>query len=336
MASVEWDFLQTQLHERKQRLEAAVAAAPQETSLTSLLREVDAALDRMKQGTYGLCEACHESIEKERLLADPLICYCIDHLTASQKRELEEELDLAARLQRELLPDQDLRWGGWEIHHHWEPLGQVSGDYCDIVTSSGDAGSLFFALGDVAGKGVAASMMMTQLHAMFRSLASVGLPLEQMVTLANRVFCENVISGQYATLVCGRACADGEVEIANVGHWPALVVRAGGVERVESAGVPLGMFCTKQYPSQKTRLAPGETLFLYTDGFVERRREDGQPALTAPVDEFGIERLTGLLCNHRLQPPAELARTCIGHLRAFAAGTPRHDDLTLMVLRRTG
>ena len=328
MASVEWDFLQSQLHERKQKLEAAVVAAPLEPALTSLLREVDAALDRMNQGTYGLCDFCHEAIEKERLLADPLICLCIDHLTTSQKRELEEDLELAARIQRELLPDQDFRWGGWEIHHHWEPRGQVSGDYCDIVAAEGESGNLFFALGDVAGKGVAASMMMTQLHAMFRSLASVGLPLEQMVTLANRVFCENVISGQYATLVCGRASRTGQVEIANVGHWPALVVRASGVERIESVGVPLGMFCTRQYPAQHIQIEPDETLFLYTDGFIESRSNGDT--------EFGIDRLAGLLCEHRALAPPELTRTCIGQLRAFAAGTPRHDDLTLMALRRTG
>jgi sigma-B regulation protein RsbU (phosphoserine phosphatase) len=328
MASVEWDFLQSQLHERQNRLQAAIAAAPQEAALTTLLREVDAALDRMNKGTYGLCDFCHEAIEKERLLADPLVCYCIDHLTDSQKRELEEDLGLAARIQRELLPDQDFRWGGWEIHHHWEPHGQVSGDYCDIVTADGDSGNLFFALGDVAGKGVAASMMMTQLHAMFRSLASLDMPLEQMVTLANRVFCENVISGQYATLVCGRASRNGQIEIANVGHWPALVVRASGVERVESVGVPLGMFCTRQYPAQKIQIEPGETLFLYSDGFIESR---GQADA-----EFGIERLAGLLREHRMLAPPALTRTCIGHLRDFAAGTPRHDDLTLMVLRRTG
>jgi sigma-B regulation protein RsbU (phosphoserine phosphatase) len=328
MASVEWDFLQSQLHDRQQRLQAAITAAPQDAALTELLQQVDAALERMEAGTFGLCDFCHEAIEKERLLADPLVRLCIDHLNEGQREELQRDLELAGRIQRELLPKQDLRWGGWEIHHHWAPRGIVSGDYCDLVAPEADAGNLFFALGDVAGKGVAASMMMTQLHAMFRSLASVGLPLEQMVTLANRVFCENVISGHYATLICGRASGNGEVELSNVGHWPALVVRAKDVERIESVGVPLGMFCTRQYPAQKIRLAPGETLFLYTDGLVESRDHAD--------DEYGIERLSGLLAEHRSLSPRELTETCIRNLRAFADGKPPHDDLTLMAMRRTG
>ena len=328
MASVEWEFLHSQLHERQHRLESAIATAPQDAALTELLQQVDAALERMSTGTYGLCDFCHEAIEKERLLADPLICLCIDHLNEKQKEELQRDLELAGRIQRELLPKQDLRWGGWEIRHHWEPRGIVSGDYCDLVAPESDTGCLFFALGDVAGKGVAASMMMTQLHAMFRSLASVGLPLEQMVTLANRVFCENVISGQYATLICGRASRTGEVELSNVGHWPALVVRGKNIEQIESVGVPLGMFCTRQYPAQKIQLAPGDTLFLYTDGLVESRdHADG---------EYGIERLSGLLAEHRSMSPQELTEACIRNLRAFSNGQPSHDDLTLMALRRVG
>ena len=95
MATQEVVFLHRQLEERKQRLEEAVAHAPQNGSLGSLLREVDSALQRMANGTYGLCETCHEPIEDDRLLADPLLCFCLDHLSKSQLDALQRDLELA-------------------------------------------------------------------------------------------------------------------------------------------------------------------------------------------------------------------------------------------------
>ena len=326
MGAISDPFLHAQLEERRQRLEAAVANAPENATLVHLLEEVDSALGRMEKGTYGLCENCHDSIEKERLIADPLVRYCLDHLTAEQQRALEEDLELAARIQRALLPPQDLRVGGWQIHYHYEPAGLVSGDYCDLIQPNGEAGGLLFLLGDVSGKGVAASMLMTHLHAMFRSLASVGLPLDQLVGLANRVFCESTLAGHFATLVCGRAAPSGEVEICNAGHLPTLWLRKGEVASIEATGVPLGMFCDGQYPVKRIKLSPGDTLFLYSDGLSETRDPSSS--------EYGASRLAKLVGEqHTLAPPA-LTAACLKDVQAFSAGTPRSDDLTIMVIRR--
>ena len=97
MATLEITFLHGQLEERKRRLETAITLAPQNSGLAGLLREVDSALDRMAKGSYGLCQECHESIEQDRLLADPLVRYCLDHLSDSQRAALQRDLDLAAR-----------------------------------------------------------------------------------------------------------------------------------------------------------------------------------------------------------------------------------------------
>ena len=239
MAMLEVGFLQEQLEERKRRLEVAVASAPQNSGLASLLREVDSALDRMAEGTYGLCLECHDSVEQDRLLADPLVRYCLDHLTQLERAALQRDLDLASQVQRNLLPQKGLRVGGWETSYHFAPVGAVSGDYCDLIPSDGQ---LLFLVGDVSGKGVAASMLMAQLHALFRSLSRMSLPLGQIVTHVNRFFCESALAGQYATLICGLAKPTGEVEIHNAGHCPAIVAGRGGVLRIESTGLPLGMF----------------------------------------------------------------------------------------------
>ena len=208
-----------------------------------------------------------DSIEKNRLLADPLVCFCLDHLTTAQRRRLEEDLELAARVQKNLLPPRDVRAAGWQAHYYYEPLGPVSGDYCDVIASENGTENLLFLLGDVSGKGVAASLLMTHLHAMFRSLTSVGLSVEQMMHRANRLFCESTVADQFATLVCGRASRSGDVEISSAGHCPVLAVRSGSVSHFESTGIPLGMFSNAEYAVHRTRLR--------TSGFpvsIHRRR----------------------------------------------------------------
>jgi phosphoserine phosphatase RsbU/P len=321
MATLEVAFLHNQLEERKRRLEAAIALAPPKAGLAGLLREVDSALERMDKGTYGVCEACHEAIEEDRVLADPLVRYCLDHLSDSQRAALQRDLDLASQVQRNLLPQANLRADGWEASYHYAPLGPVSGDYCDLIPSDGQ---LFFVLGDVSGKGVAASMLMAQLHALFRSLTGMALPLGEIVTQANRVFCESALAGQYATLVCGLAKPSGEVEIHNAGHWPAIVVGQGGVLRIESTGLPLGMFHEFDFSATRLHLEPGDMLFLYTDGLSEARSAD---------DEYGVDRVIHLVRQQATHRPAELIAACLDDLRAFADGPPS-DDLTLLAIER--
>jgi sigma-B regulation protein RsbU (phosphoserine phosphatase) len=322
MATLEIGFLQSQLEGRKRRLEVAVASAPQNADLVSLLREVDSALDRMVEGTYGLCLECHESVEQDRLLADPLVRYCLDHLTQHERAALQRDLDLASQVQRKLLPENGLRVGCWETSYHFAPVGPVSGDYCDLIPSDGQ---LLFLLGDVSGKGVAASMMMAQLHALFRSLTGMSLPLGQIVAHVNRVLCESALAGQYATLVCGLAKPTGEVEIHNAGHCPAILVGRGGVYRIESTGLPLGMFLETKSSATCVQLESGDTLFLYTDGLSEARNES---------DEYGMDRVMTLVHHHAARQPAELIAACVDDMRAFVNGGRSFDDMTVLAVRR--
>ncbi|MGA6981350.1 MAG: SpoIIE family protein phosphatase [Candidatus Sulfotelmatobacter sp.] len=322
MATLETAFLSNQLQVRKRRLEQAITLAPQHAGLADLLREVDSALERMDQGTYGLCETCRDPVEEDRLLADPLVRYCLDHLTRPQRDALQRDLDLASQLQRNLLPQIGLQAGGWETSYHYEPVGPVSGDYCDLIPFDGQ---LFFVLGDVSGKGVAASMLMTQLHALFRGLTKMALPLGQIVSQANRVFCESALAGQYATVVCGQAKPTGEVEIHNAGHLPAIVVGKGGVLRIESTGVPLGMFSESEFSATRLHMEAGDTMFLYTDGLSEASNAE---------NEYGVERVTHLVRQRCVGSPAELISACLEDLRSFEKGGARFDDLTLLAIRR--
>ncbi len=317
-------YLRGQLVERRQRLQAAVPLSPDKAPLVTLLREVDSALESMNRGTYGLCEVCHETIEKDRLLKDPLLKNCLDHLTPEERRALERDLDLAGRIQNGLLPKQDFRHGNWEIYYHYEALGSVSGDYCDII-AAGD-GNLYFLLGDVSGKGVAASILMSQLHAIFRSLMSVGLPFDQLMVHANRLFCDSTTSSSFATLVCGKACPTGTVEICNAGHYAPLLVRDGNTPGLEATGLPLGLFCSSPYGVRSVQLEPGESLILFTDGLTEARNKSGE--------EYGTARLKALLGRQRGAPAQVTIGACVSDLMSFLAGASRTDDLAVMAVRR--
>jgi phosphoserine phosphatase RsbU/P len=322
VATLEIAFLQSQLEERKQRLERAITLKPQSSGLASLLREVDSALERMDKGTYGICEECHEPVERDRLMANPLVRYCLDHLSEWQRAALQRDLNLAAEVQRNLLPQANLSAGDWQTSYYYAPHGPVSGDYCDLIPYDGQ---LFFVLGDVSGKGVAASMLMTQLHALFRSLIGLGLPLCQMLLQANRVLCESALAGQYATLICGIANANGDVELHNAGHLPAIAVLRGGPQHVESMGFPLGMFLEGEFSATRLNLGAGDTLFLYSDGLSE--------ASCASGEEYGVERITRFVHQQSTQQPAALLAACLDDLRAFADG-PSLDDLTLLAIQR--
>jgi phosphoserine phosphatase RsbU/P len=321
MAATEIGFLHSQLEERKRRLETVIAASPSDASLEALLREVDSALDRFADGTYGICEACQGTVERDRLLADPLIRYCLDHLTEYQRNALQRDLDLASELQRGLLPPANLKVHGWETSYHYAPAGPVSGDYCDLYPSDGQ---LFFMLGDVSGKGVAASMRMTQLHALFRSLIAMGLKLAEIVGHINGFLCESGLAGQYATLVCGRAEANGEVEIFNAGHLPAIAVERGSVRMVESTGFPLGMFREASFSPARLQLCAGDMFFLYTDGLSEARGESG---------EYGIDRVRSLIGGKAGCSAAGVISDCLEDLRGFANTSPAMDDVTLLAIR---
>ncbi len=318
-------MLRDQLIDRRRRLETAQANGYQASNVQDLLQNIDRALTEMEQGSYGLCRVCHESIETERLLANPLAQVCLSHLTTGEQRDLEADLQLAAQIQRELLPKSDLRHAGWRTAHHYQPAGLVSGDYCDFLTTASD--HLCFMLGDVSGKGVAASMLMGQLHAMLRTLFSLGLPLTQVVERASRSFCESTLPTHFATLICGRAHQSGAVEFCNAGHLPPLLVRQNTVTPLESAGLPIGLFCSEQFTQQTIQLAPGDSLVLFTDGLTEAEDEDGC--------DFGKDRVIRLVEKNRTSDPDEMVRALLKDLTSFRRTTPQGDDLTLMVIQRT-
>jgi phosphoserine phosphatase RsbU/P len=317
-------FLQGQLIERRKQLERAESAGAADSRIRHLIQEVDEALSRLLAGTYGFCDACHEPIEPDRLINDPLARFCLDHLTPHQQRALESDLVLAARIQKELLPQSHFRFGGWEAAYHYEPAGIVSGDYCDLVSVPN--GDFYFILGDVTGKGVAASMLMVHLQAMFRTLIPMKLPLQELVEHASRAFCEATLPTHFATLVCGKATDSGEVEVCNAGHPPPLLISQGKIEAINPTGLPLGAFRDEQFTTACFRIEPGQALLLYTDGLSEARDDGGRM--------YGSDRIHKLALGKQGTPPKALIEAYLMDLAAFRKDSPAGDDLTIMAIGR--
>lgn len=328
MATVESPFLQTvrgDLVLRRERIESAVERNHSE-QLHDLLTQVDQALARIDDGSFGICEVCHDTVEEDRILRDPLTSVCLGCLTPHQQRALEYDLELAARIQNGLLPATDVAIAGWEVAYHYRPAGVVGGDYCDVMPD--DHGGVHFIIADVAGKGVAAAMLTANLRAVMRALVPMGLPLQKMLVQANRLFCESKLPMQYATLIIGHSSAAGDLELVNAGHLPGMILRGSEVELFESNDLPLGMFCDQEFTAVQTRLNPMDTLVLFTDGVCEAENPAGE--------EYGTDALRTFLQQTGLCCPERLVEACRKHVEEFRAGGERGDDETLLAVQFAG
>jgi sigma-B regulation protein RsbU (phosphoserine phosphatase) len=246
-------------------------------------------------------------------------------MSEEQRNTLERDLKSAAEVQRTFLPTTPLSYDGWEVDYIWEPFGVVSGDHVDLVRAPTRYEPLHLLLGDVAGKGLAASLLQSQLHALFRALAPVQTTLSELLGRASQLFFEATSPSFFATLTVARLHPDGKVVLANAGHPRPLLADRWGVRPIEDASIPLGMVGDVEYAEREIHLRPGDTLFLYTDGLTEGWR-DGE--------EYGVGRAAAALRRASGLPPHELLVSCRNDLENFLGGSPRGDDLTMVAVRR--
>ena len=311
-----------QLLAGRERLSDVLADSESEQVLR-LLNEVDSALHRIEHGAFGVCEVCQGTVEEEELLTNPLARVCLECLTPKQQRALEYDLELAAQIQKGLLPPEDVAIAGWEISYHYQPAGMVSGDYCDVIK---DDGHLNFIMADVSGKGVAAAMLASNLRAVFRSLIPLRLSVQELMVRANRLFRESALPHQYATLAFGRTSNSGELELANAGHLPVLLAGKSGVTTFESNCKPLGFFSDDNVKVVKAVMSPGDTVVLYTDGVSEAANGDGE--------EYGVDALRKLIAEqYPACCPMTLVKACKQRLAAFRGAAERADDETLLAIQ---
>lgn len=275
-----------------------------------------------------LCEVCAGPLDEDRLRAGPLKRVCLECLSDDERQALQHDLDVAAQIQARLLPARNFSFGRWQIHYHYEPLGVVSGDHIDLIRPGREGQSLHFLFGDVSGKGVAASILMANLQALFRSLVSQELALPAIVEKANTLFFESTAANSFATLVAGRLNGGGQLELCNAGHNAPLLVGNGSVSSLSASAPPLGLSSHTRYEPKRFRLEPQDYLFLYTDGLSE--------ALNGTGEEFGSARVEGALGNLRGLPARAVVNSVLDEVQRFQNGSPQIDDVTAMAIRWRG
>ncbi len=325
MEGYDLNQIKSQLVWRKNKIQEALSGHIVPMHLVNLLKEVDSALERIDSGTYGICIVCSDPIEKERLLVDPLIKVCLDHLTTNQQKELEEDLVVANNIQKAMLPKNNQQLKGYEIYYYYDAAGVVSGDYCDVIDPGTEKDSLYFILGDVSGKGIAASMLVTHIRAMFQSLIPLGLTTTQLIVKASRLLCESTTSTHYATLICVKSNITGTVEICNAGHCLPLHISKTGIRKIESTGMPIGIFCESDYGLASFKINKDEMLLLYSDGLTESMKKD---------ELYGMDRLEKFAFENRELSPKDFIDKLIVDRKNFLDGNPGSDDLTIMVIKK--
>jgi len=244
---------------------------------------------------------------------------------AEAERRVAQELEIATRVQARLFPQhlpplQTLEYAGGCLQAR-----QVGGDYYDFLALGRERLSLV--IGDIAGKGIAAALLMANLQANLRS--QFPMLIEDPVRLlcsVNRLFCENTPDGAYATFIYAEYNDQSRrLRYANCGHLCALLVRADGqVERLHSTTTVLGLFPDWECSVSETGLFPGDTLTLYTDGVTEAADVHGK--------EFGEERLVDCLQRHRGLPSQALVTTVIDEVRSHSPHE-QQDDITVVVAK---
>lgn len=236
--------------------------------------------------------------------------------------KLGAELELAHQVQTSLLPARTCCLGSWMFAYSYEPAGAVGGDYVDLIRL--ESGDFYFALGDVSGKGIAASMLMSHLHATLQALASAGMGLQEIVKNTSSSFCHSSLPAQFATLVLGRADQHGNVQLVNAGHTPVLLTDGEDVRMIEATDVPLGLFCKTEFSVAEFQVRPGKSLLVYSDGITESSDSTG--------NEYGLDRLIADLKNNNHLPPPEIVEAISRNVLQFTGDSPAADDRTLLVL----
>jgi sigma-B regulation protein RsbU (phosphoserine phosphatase) len=258
-----------------------------------------------------------------------LIVLFILMLELKDKLLAKDEIAVARQVQLALLPAQDPSHPLYALWSHTRPANDVGGDLVDYIEGP-SPGTLGVALGDVAGKGLGAALLMAKLQASLRATAPGCLSLAEMGARLNQILCRNGLDNRFATLFYAELPAGGigPVRCLNAGHNPPLLVRSGAVETIDPQAVPLGMFPDSRYAEGRVELSPGDLLVIYSDGLVE--------ACDSTGTEFGLERLRRLVPSLRGLPVGEAGRSLLLTIDQFLGRERPHDDLSIILVRREG
>ena len=251
---------------------------------------------------------------------------------AVERKKVEQELALAASIQQNLFPARLPKMAALELAARNRPARICGGDYYDALRISGQTHLICVA--DVSGKGLPASLLMSNMQATMRALLGRIPSLTELATLTNSLLYATTPDNKYVTAILVELDPEtGKGRYVNAGHQDCLLMRAGGeVEWIKSTGTPLGMMAPDiielmaPYSEKCFELHPGDLLALFSDGVTEAHDKDD--------NEFGEERLAEFMRPIRNEPAETLVDKIFCELDRFAGSAPQYDDITLFIIKR--
>jgi phosphoserine phosphatase RsbU/P len=243
-----------------------------------------------------------------------------------ERERLEQELQLASEIQQRFQPTAPPQVRGYELQGISFPCYEIGGDYYDFIERKD--GRLIIALGDVSGKGTAAALLMSSLHAAVHAQAAFNNSIVDTINAVNQYLAENTPSNRFVTLFYAELDPEtGGLAFLNAGHNPPLIVHAAGtVEQLASGGLPLGINPTAEFREGRTQINPGDVLVIYSDGVSEAYNPEGE--------EFGTARLWEVVSRNLDASAAGIRDRIESALTKFSQGTPAADDITLVIVKR--
>ena len=248
------------------------------------------------------------------------------HREAVEKERLDRELELAAAIQREILPGEIPQFPGVSIAAESRSTRQVGGDYFDFYPLSGNR--FAFVVADVSGKGIPAALLVSTLaSAIHLQIEDARTPAE-LIQRVHRHLYRFSRARKFSTLFFGLLeSGSGELTYVSAGHNPALLVKPSGrAELLGATGRPVGMFWESTWTEARAQLTAGDRLCVYTDGITEAQNDGGE--------DFGSERLKEMVVRTRAEPVPLAARGILEEVARFAGDAPQYDDQTLVLLSR--
>jgi phosphoserine phosphatase RsbU/P len=279
-------------------------------------REKGAVLSRAARAALEtLATEAAVAIENARLYRETL-----------DKAKMEQEMRIAADIQRALLPEPQRMGGFFEAIGASIPCRAIGGDFFDYVDLPG--GEFGFAVGDVAGKGAPAALLTAVLQGVFASQSSSGTGPALTLSRVNQALIRRSVESRFATAFYAVLTPDGQLTYCNAGHNPPLLIRKTGVEHLEKGGLILGLFEHATFEEETVQISPGDVLLTFSDGVTE--------ALSASGDEYGEDRLLECAMHFRDRSVGDLLEGILASVRQFTAGAVQSDDVTALVLRYVG
>jgi sigma-B regulation protein RsbU (phosphoserine phosphatase) len=297
-----------------------------ETAVEEHLNVINESLGKIEEGTFGICEICHEPVDDELLMMDYTTTVCLGHYTEEELRQLENELELSQVVQRSLLPQQSPTIPGMSIAGFSRPAQIVSGDYFDFIQFKDGTHGIVMA--DVSGHGVSAGMLMTSLQTAFHTLVPESNSPLNVLERINRLYIHNIKFTTFVTIFFAKF--DPKTRLftyANAGHNSGYLYRASKKQDIwlHPTGPAIGLMEGFILSTEEIELQDEDILLLYTDGITE--------AMNAKGEQFGTERLAKLIREKTDLSAQELANAILLTVSDFAEGKNFVDDITIITCK---